>query len=201
VRNIKRYQFAGRRVPIDGRSCAEVTRRSLAENLTESLFLDTEREYVVRRIDTYTKDMLILRLTIDYAPDPVAGWLPRTWSQVSRSPTGELLTSGKGRMETAEANPTVSDTDFDPKYPPGTLVLEESGSKPRSTTARVVDAQGNPGVAVPLTPKLTYEQVALANESAVGIRSWVTALLIAAGVMCVAVVAVWVSRRWSRNAT
>jgi hypothetical protein len=197
MRNIKRYQSAGRQVPIDGRPCAEVTRRSLAENQTESLFLDTERDYVVRRIDSYTKGKLTFRLTIDYTPDPVAGWLPSTWSYVTRSSAGEPRYSGKGRMEAAGVNPPVSDADFEPEYPPGTLVLEEA--KPRGTTARVVDPQGNPGVAVPLAPGVTYEQLTQANESAASNRPWVTTLLIAAGVMGAAAVAVWAYRRRSRT--
>lgn len=194
VRHLSDYTLTGRAVLIEGRECAEFSRGSRTEGEVEYLYLDPGRDWVARQLDVYTQEKLIMRVSAEYAPDPVAGWLPSTWSYVTRLPDGTALNSGRVTADRYEVNANMSDDEFRPKYPPGTFVVSDIKGK---DTVSVVKDDGSPGVEVPLDQRPSYDQLVEANRSAR--RQWFWLVVLGGGVLIFAIVLIRRRQRGIRS--
>lgn len=192
-RKLGDYTLTGKTVAIDGRICVELVRGSRTEGRTESLYLDRERDWVIRRIDGYDGDKLTLRINAEYVADPIVGWLPSRWSYVTRTPAGTPLSSGTLAAQHYEVNPEIPDAEFHPNYSPGTVVYDDTKGAGGETLS-VVKADGSPGVAVPVALRPTLEQLEGANRSAGRQRVW----LLVIGVAIIAIISM-VAIRWYRH--
>lgn len=191
-RQLSDYTPTGKTVAVDGRSCVEALKGSRTEGRTEYVYLDPERDWVVSRIDGYTDGELTKRITAEYTPHPVVGWLPTSWSWVNRLQADIALSSGRVTAKEYEVNGDIPDEEFRPKYPPGTVVVDDKHG-PLGQTISLVNQDGSPGVAIPLSQQPSLEQLSEMNRSVRRQRMWLFALGGAA--LLLGVVAVWSYRR------
>jgi hypothetical protein len=161
-RKLADYQLTGEIVAVEGRDCAEL-RNELQKGKTEYMYLDPERDWVVRRIDGFEDGKLVRRIIAEYGADPVVGWLPSSWSYVTRSPNGSPDTTGRVTVGKFEINTAISDDEFYPKPPPGTFVVDDTKGRGKETVS-IVKSDGSPGVELPLSERPTDERLLLANN-------------------------------------
>jgi hypothetical protein len=193
------FEPGNRTASVEGRTCVELVRLRRASKQRDHLYLDPEREYVPRRLDTYTEDKLTFRLTVEHTADPSAGWVPQSWTYVMRSATGTPVESAKATVTRYEINPAVDPGEFKPALPPKTLVIDETkGTMPSHVS--VVRDDGTRGVELPGL-SVGYEEARAANESSDSDNTTLAlgAAAISVVVILVAVCVTWqIRRRWVR---
>lgn len=185
------YTPTGKTVAIEGRNCVEFVTGSQTEGRTKYMYLDPGRDWVARRIDTYAKEKLMMRMTAEYTANSLAGWLPSEWSYVMNLADGTPLESGRVIVGRYEVNPEVADDEFQPKYSPGTFVVDDTQGL--GEMASVVKDDGSRGVAIPLSHRPTYEQLVEANRSVRRQRIWL--FVLGGGVLLLSLLVVLSYRR------
>lgn len=160
-RQLADYTPTGETVAVEGRNCVELLKGSQKE--LEYLYLDRQRDWVVRRIDVYGAGKLTMRLTVDYVAGSKVAWLPSRWSYFVRSPNGTPLVSGKAMISHYEINTDIPYEEFIPKYAPGTFVVDDTKGIGKETVS-ITRQDGSEGVGLPLSQRPTDEQLLLAND-------------------------------------
>lgn len=168
-RQLADYSRTGETISVGGRACVEIITGSRSGQY-ECMYLDPSRDWVVCRIDGYANGKLKRRLEIQHEADPVVGWLPSTWTYVALSAEGTPLNSGQVKDVKYEINIDLNDDEFDPKYPPGTFVVDASKQTNKETMLSIIRSDGSPGVGIPLSQNPTETQLLLANDPPH--RSW-----------------------------
>jgi hypothetical protein len=169
LKQLSDFAPTGAIIPVEGRDCLELVKGSRPR--VEYLYLDRGRDWTIRRIDEFSQGKLTLRVTAEYASDPVVGWLPRKWSYAMRSPQGEPLVSGTVTALSYEINEGLSQSEFTPKSAPGAFVVDNTHDVGK-TTVSIVKDDGSPGVALPLSQRPTDEQLLMANAQATRSQKW-----------------------------
>lgn len=160
-RQLAGFKPTGTMVAIEGRDCAEFVQGTKAYGNYENLYLDPQRDWAVRRLDVYKDGELNIRITVDSVAHPVVGWLPSGWSYVTQH-NGAVLSSGRVTIGKYEINSEIPDSEFTPKYPPGTFVCDDSKGYGNETVS-IIKQDGSPGVPLPLSARPTDEQLLKAN--------------------------------------
>lgn len=186
------YETTDRTAVVGGRSCVEMSHKKRTQNLTDSLWLDPTRDFlVVKRVVTNNSATMI-QLDVELTPHPVIGWAPKSWKSVSFSRDRKVTEAVKCDVTVCDIGVSVRDGDFEPVFPPGTRVADHTGSKEEEY---VVQGDGREGGRVASSQLPTYEQLAAASPP----NRWVRPLLIGIGGLAVAAAAVWVWNRFLRR--
>lgn len=193
-RKLSDYTPTGKMVPVEGRDCVEIFRGSRAEKQSEYMYLDPDRDWVIRRIDGFSDGKLAKRISVEYAPNPDVGWLPSSWSYVTRMNDGTPLSGGQVAIGRYEVNVEISDDEFRLQYPSGTFVVDDTKGAGKETVS-VVKGDGSPGVAIPLSEQPTYKQLEQANQSVR--RQWIWLAIIGGGI--VILLGAVAANRWHRR--
>lgn len=77
-----------------------------ADGWKTSLWLDPERDFVIRRYLVVKGDLPVVEQTIDYFRDARFGWLPCRWVVNRTKPTGMLWRSAQARVTAISINGT-----------------------------------------------------------------------------------------------
>lgn len=194
------FELSGKTQVVNGRTCVELVTKSVASKTTRTrtLLLDPGRGFVLARYYTTNGGKMTLRLDVEYAPDPLLGWIPRAWDYVATTAKGFRLESKQVRQEGWEVNPDLGPDSFTLRLPPRTRVYDTTGG---DAVQYVVDDDGEPGPSVPDAARPTYKQlVELATEKRWPLSVTTTVLIgtVAVGVLTVLV---WRWRRTKRSMT
>lgn len=122
--NLSRYRISAVRGAIGERSCVilEPIPDPVADNqgrLKHSFWLDPSRDYVVVRAWVKGKGQRVIKTDIDYAQDPVLGWMPTVWSTVTLDASGHLQDAFHSKIDRIVANRPIASADFQNERPPG----------------------------------------------------------------------------------
>ncbi len=133
-----------RRVPVSGRDCVELVYESRSQNLTETLLLDTQRDYIPLRAATQSGNMVVSQVDITYVPVPEFGWVPQSWECVLRSSPTAIRESCKVHKTTVEilADP-ASGEEFQVALDPGSRVIDRTGEKVKHSVVRPDGSAGS----------------------------------------------------------
>jgi hypothetical protein len=130
-------KYSGNELPIDGRPCREYALK-LSADLTLSFWLDTARDYVVRRIRQVKENRLAEQFDIQFQPHQACGWTPASWARSLYGPGGAVLMTTSVEVRQIEINDSLPAAQFDLRFPEGTLVIDR-----RKATQYRVRADGS----------------------------------------------------------
>jgi len=112
----------------DGKPCVILRRLdSSTPTVTESLWLDPNQQYCIRRYAKEYEGKVWYQLELDYGQEIVAP-VPTGWHEVMYfAGDGTLTKSVKATVISSEVNITLPDSEFDLTFPPGAQVLDSTG--------------------------------------------------------------------------
>ena len=134
----ERFRVVDESADLDGTRCVHLSDdvcdedgRPVAAGST-SLWLDPARDYCVRkyaygerrpgRADT--------EVDITHIEHPIAGWIPSTWSILSRL-DGKVSYREISTVTSVEVNPAIAAGEFQLDFPSGTMVIDRTGKEER----------------------------------------------------------------------
>lgn len=126
----------GARSVVDGRLCEQFMTR-LASGGHHEYWLDPGRDWVIVRFASVTPNGGT-RLDIRYQPDPVAGWMPKTWEFHHRE-GGQQICADQYHVEDMAVNAPVAPSDFTITFPVGTVVYDGRKAGQDGETYTVAD--------------------------------------------------------------
>ena len=142
---------------------------------------------------TLVDDRPTWQLDVTYSPDPLVGWVPRSWEYIIRAGTGiQILESGRRTVSQYELNVSIADREFDINLPHGSRVIDMGSGK---EVQYVIKEDGGKGRAIPVTANPTYEDLQKAEPRSMRrIAIGGAAVLLAVSILMI----LW--WRWRRNA-
>lgn len=185
----------GRSTTIRDRPCILVEQAPAGQSgIRWSLWVDTERDFTVRRIAMWFNGELSSQMDVLYAQHAAYGWVPSGWDFDSFR-GGDLMSHVEAKITEATLNPTIEPSEFTIDLPANTLVTDlRSGKKERY----ILRADGTKRIVLPTESRASYGQL-VASETGKAFlveekRSyWPLLLLVLAGAAVAA--GVWVFRR------
>jgi hypothetical protein len=94
------------------------------------LWVDPQHDYVIKRAIMSYKGRETARLDIDYAADPMAGWLPKEWSWVHLDLRDNLDFALRASLDTRSFNVPLSPAEFAIDEPAGAVVHDLRNGSP-----------------------------------------------------------------------
>jgi hypothetical protein len=94
------------------------------------LWVDPQHDYVIKRAIMSYKGRETARLDIDYAADPIAGWLPKEWSWVHLNDRDNLDLALRASLDSRSINMPVSAAEFTIDEPAGAVVHDLRSGPP-----------------------------------------------------------------------
>lgn len=151
------YESSKQVTTIDGKKCVGLVRHIRVQDLSETLWVDTERGMQVVRRVTMMKSQVVAQVDVKLESHPQAGWIPKSWKSVTHTADGRLAESVTCTVTAFELGTSTSDSDFEPVFPPGTHVMDHTSG---SLDQYVVQSDGNEGGRIPTRQLPTYERLA-----------------------------------------
>jgi hypothetical protein len=190
--DIEQFEVIPQQTIVRSRPCVELRKETRYENeITRyQLWLDKERDYVLVRELITANEAVLIKLDIDYQPNPTVNWLPHSWSYTSMHPVekGQPLNLAKATMIDSALNESLDDTLFTIDYPVGTSVGDN-----RTGTTYIVKESGMR----PLVGQEVYlshaEKMALPDSTYFRGWSW---LLISGSMLGLTLLATFLILRW-----
>jgi hypothetical protein len=190
------FEVTGRVVTVNARSCTELVRVKRASAQREYLLLDRERDYVVVRKYIARENVVLLRMDVTYAQDPMVGWVPQSWEHAMQTGNKAIVESMACRVTKCEISPAQTASDFRPVFPPGTRVIDATTG---TSMEYVVKPDGGEGERIPTSQRPTYAQLTEAEPTRLT-WEWRTVVVWAAGVVFLLSAAGLVWIRYARRA-
>lgn len=151
------------------------------------LWIDPERDFIVRRLEFLRNDELALRMDIDYSRDAQYGWVPNSWQTMRPSKEASMFESYKCTVTAYEFNSTLDPEDFEISFPPGARVYDENSDR-----EYIVTEGGGQRLITDAEARLTYEQL-------VGKKSkWITLTYINIIILTLVIIFIAIKRTWKR---
>jgi hypothetical protein len=120
----------GVRQSIDGDPCEECTIvLNKDKGLVASLWIDPERDFVVRRIRTLRQGRVIRQVNVQFQKDNHVGWLPAEWVRTQFDSSGRVLQTSTGVVTGIRINESVPNQAFEVLFPEGCLVHDRRSGK------------------------------------------------------------------------
>lgn len=130
IAELASYKVSPDTIQVGTRPCVELVRELPARGRREVLYLDRQRGYVLVRKMTLQNDKPTWQLDVTHSEDRTAGWVPKAWEFVVRSPDATVIVGSGSRSVTGyELNPKFPADAFDLKFPPGTVVRDLTSGK------------------------------------------------------------------------
>lgn len=156
----------------------------------ESLWLDPEQGFCIRRLLAQAGEMTRTRLDIFYDRDPDHGPIPKGWKRVEHFSNGEFDRSIEADVVTGKVNHQIADDRFDVEFPINTLVRDASGPPGREPVEYIVRADDKKRIVLPgeMTRARTAEELISTETGRAGLpepkRSrWLGIVLAASAVL------------------
>jgi hypothetical protein len=109
---------------INGKPCVAIERTVFAMSIR--YFLDPEQEFVVLRQERAVGAVLKGRMDISYSRDPILGPIPSSWDCTEMFSDGSGVDSTvKSRMDSQDLQIDVPEQEFDLKFEPGSVVVDD----------------------------------------------------------------------------
>ena len=142
-----------------------------------SYWLLPAKAYVVGRIQARSQGRLSSQVDIGYRPHDVAGWVPTFWESHTFSTTGKEELTTRIEVLDMRINEEMPAELFDPKLPPGIVILDQRDHKQYRIAADGSRRElGNDGLELPAAqevPRTWFEQN----------RKWLFRLFVAIGLL------------------
>jgi hypothetical protein len=122
--DINEFSPTGAVPAVGANTCIELTKRKVSDQYVLSVCLDPARDYVMTRMRTHLKNVLMTHVEITYKRDPEYGWVPDSWHIDSYEGTGRLFGSRNERVTGYVFNASVDEKTFDLDFEPLTLVRD-----------------------------------------------------------------------------
>ena len=95
----------------------------------QTLWVDAQYDYSVRRFLTTRGNVVRCKLDVDYQRDPDVGWVPKSWTIIRSYVDGSLLMSASSSVGEYRINPTLDAAEFQIEFPPGTYVVDTAANQ------------------------------------------------------------------------
>lgn len=109
---IGRAFTAYRRYKYKGRSIMAVEERHDSTGWKASLWIEPERDFIVRRCLLYLHGKIVVDIEIDYNHDPKCGWVPRGWQVLQMKPDGTKWESAVAEVSSYSINVPIGIEEF-----------------------------------------------------------------------------------------
>jgi hypothetical protein len=115
-------------LPIEGSPCQEY-RALIGDNVAISLWLDSKKANVVRRVTEQRQNLEAHQCDIYYRLDDRWGWLPVTWVYNRYAPGGRLAATNQVTVTAMQINGSYSAGEFELEFPADSRVYDNRKSK------------------------------------------------------------------------
>lgn len=174
-------------IKVGKRECILVSHAEPSKS-TEVLFLDRDREYVVVRHARLFDGKPKWQLDIDYQPDTLIGWMPKSWEYTIRVSSGAPIVEAKRYTVTKyELNPVITDDEFQLTFPIGTSVVDTAPKRP---VQYVVTKEGEQPRKFDLNDPISYQEM-LSRPSKITSIS----ISVSLAVLLIGAIGLWITRK------
>jgi hypothetical protein len=119
---------SGITLPIEGSACMEHVIK-LSMDMTVSFWLDSSKDYVLRRIRKLRQQKLIEQVDINYRQSDGFGLVPASWVINRFSPEGTVRTTNKVEVLKLQINDSHPSEQFEIEFPLETFVVDKRTNK------------------------------------------------------------------------
>ncbi len=199
-RFLSRFTVAGHDGVIDDKRCVILQRvKDPAGPVLESLWLDPNHEFCMRRLLSEVGHVVTTRFDVFYDLDATHGPIPTGWKLVERFSNGEFDRSIEATVTTGKVNHQIADDRFTLEFPVKTLVYDAGSSS--GAVSYIVRPDGQKRVVLPEERRRakTADELIRTETGRAGIEQpersgWLQVLLPAAVITVALVVALGIYR-------
>ncbi|MFQ5730908.1 MAG: hypothetical protein ACE5KM_03020 [Planctomycetaceae bacterium] len=126
--DLKNFQLLKERAAVGEDLCVRIAESGKGP-IRRVLWLDSKRDFVVRRYESLVENRPSIIIDVSYTEDPRHGWVPTNWKVIHIREDGELGQSTTCTVSAYAFNQDIPKSEFRVRLPEGTYVVDRVAKK------------------------------------------------------------------------